>query len=174
MSAKHTNQTGPKTAFGRFMVYKFIPQYANNVQGLVYMGAAFLIIIVGLRGLGTVAYTISIVPPFLLDSATHKVSANWVMIALFLEFTLLMTLAVVTMFTPEDMGAPEPSEHGHQGQSEDIVRIKQALSELKEVADEDLKVLNTYIEQINNVNKKLVQTKADFFKSLTELKTLFK
>ncbi|MBI5728102.1 MAG: hypothetical protein HY965_09645, partial [Ignavibacteriales bacterium] len=59
-------------------------------------------------------------------------------------------------------------------QSEEIVKIKLALKELKEVADEDIKVLNDYVESINNVNKKLVQAKSDFFKSLTELKTLFK
>lgn len=174
MSAKNTNQTGPKTAFGRFMVHTFIPQYANNVQGLVYMGAALLIIIVGLRGLGAVAYNIAIVPKFLLDDATHKVSANWVMIALVIEFTLLMVLAIVTFFTPEESGGGADHHKPVTSQSDEIVKIKQSLRELKEVADEDLKVLNDYVESINNVNKKLVQAKADFFKSLTELKTLFK
>ncbi|MBI2417880.1 MAG: hypothetical protein HYV28_08255 [Ignavibacteriales bacterium] len=137
MSAKNTNQSGPKTAFGRFMVYTFIPNYANNVQGLVYMGAALLIIIVGLRGLGAVAYNIPIVPKFLLDEATHKVSANWVMIALFTEFSLLMILAIVTFFTPEEMGGGAEHHAKAPTQSEEIVKIKLALKELKEVADEE-------------------------------------
>ena len=70
------------------MVYKFVPQYANNVQGLVYMGAACLIIIVGLRGIGKVAASIAIVPKFLLG-LDGKVAPMWVMAALFLEGSTL-------------------------------------------------------------------------------------
>lgn len=172
MSAKHSTPGGPKTSFGKFMVYTFIPKYSNNVQGLVYMGAAFLIIIVGLRGLGTLASKIAIVPAFLLEG--EKVSPNWVMIALFLEFALLMILAIVTMFTPEEMGGEAHTARSATGPSDDLLRIKQAMVELKGVADEDIKALNDYVEQINNVNRKLVQAKADFYKSLTDLKQLFK
>jgi hypothetical protein len=176
VSAKQATQQGPKTAFGRFMVHTFIPRYANNVQGLVYMGAALLIIIVGLRGLGGIAAQIPIVPKFLLDPATHKVSPNWVMASLFLEFSLLMVLAVVTFFTPEEAPGHEP-EHvgkGAHSPSDEILRIKQAMQELQGVAKEDIDALNNYVEQINNVNRKLIQAKADFFKSLTDLKQLFK
>ncbi len=167
-------QSGPKTAFGRFMVYKFIPQYANNVQGLVYMGAAILIIIIGLRGLGTAAYGIPIVPKFLFDEA-HKVSVNWVMVALFLEFGLLLTLALVTFFTPEE-------DAGHGGHAEqkaaptdgELQRIKAQLSELKNIAEADVKALNSYIDGLGEVNKRLAAVKQDFFKSLSELKQVFK
>jgi hypothetical protein len=155
------------------MVYTVIPKYANNIQGLVYMGAAILIIIVGLRGLGTLASKIPIVPGFLL--AGEKIDPNWVMIALFLEFSLLMVLAVVTFFTPEDSGGFEGHpHHAGGGSSDELMRIKQAMQELRGVAEEDIKSLNDYVEQINNVNRKLVQAKADFFKSLTDLKQLFK
>lgn len=173
MTTKHP-QIGPRTAFGRFMVYKFVPQYANNVQGLVYMGAAFLIIIVGLRGLGHVAWEIPIVPKFLLDAATHKVSPNWVMTALFLEFFLLMIMAIVTFFTPEDQGGfGEPTKSGDNlGEQLDLIRKEMAA--IKSIAKEDIDTFNEYIESLNHVNRRLAQAKTDFLKSLSDLKQLFK
>ena len=171
MTTKKSLQNGPRTAFGKFMVYKFVPQYANNVQGLVYMGAAFLIIIVGLRGLGEVAGKIAIVPKFLLEGG--KVSPNWVMIALFLEFSLLMIMAIVTFFTPEDSMFEEPIHKGDLP-SDEIQRIKNQMVEIKSLAKEDLETFNEYVESINNVNRKLAQAKSDFLKSLTDLRQLFK
>jgi len=56
----------PKTVVGKFMANKFIPKYANKVMGFVYLGAAVLIIIVGLRGLGSLAGTVGIIPSFLI------------------------------------------------------------------------------------------------------------
>ena len=165
MTTKHP-QIGPRTAFGRFMVYKFVPQYANNVQGLVYMGAAFLIIIVGLRGLGAVAYDIAIVPKFLMDHVTHKVSANWVMIALFLEFSLLMIMAIVTFFTPEEQGGFGETSKSEGNLGEQLDLIKKEMAAIKSIAKEDIDTFNEYIESLNHVNRKLTQAKTDFFKSL--------
>lgn len=166
------NQDGPKTAFGRYMVYTFIPKYANNVQGLVYMGAAFLIIIVGLRGLGTVAYDIPIVPKFLFDSVTHKVAPMWVMAALFLEFSLLMVLAIVTFFTPEEFGGGEP-EKAASGDNE-LARLKSTINEIKGLAQEDINFLNRYVDEVGNVTKRLAGVKTEFFKSMDDLKRVFK
>lgn len=171
MSSKKASQSGPKTSFGKFMVYKFIPQYSNNVQGLVYMGAAFLIIIVGLRGLGEVAGNLKIVPAIMLEG--KKLSPNWVMGALLLEFSLLMIMAVVTMFTPEDSLFEEPVHKGDLP-SDEIQRIKNAMIEIKSLAKEDIETFNEYVEQINVVNRKLAQAKSDFLKSLTDLRQLFK
>jgi len=171
VSTKQTSQNGPSTAFGKFMVYRFIPQYANNVQGLVYMGAACLIIIVGLRGLGEVAGKLSVVPKFMLEG--NKLSPNWVMGALLLEFSLLMIMAIVTMFTPEEPMFEESAHHGELP-SDEIQRIKNAMQEVKSLAKEDIETFNEYVEQINNVNRKLAQAKSDFLKSLTDLRQLFK
>ncbi|NUN07642.1 MAG: hypothetical protein HUU54_00525 [Ignavibacteriaceae bacterium] len=175
---KQNTTTGPKTAFGRYMVYNFIPNYANNVQGLVYMGAALLIIIVGLRGLGTVAYDIPIVPRFLFDEATHKVSPMWVMTSLFLEFALLMVLAIVTFFTPEEAGGHEPAPAAAapdtKASEAEIAKIKQQIAEFKVIADEEMKALNNYAENIAKVSQKLAAVKADFFKSMSEMKQVFK
>ena len=172
MTTKHP-QVGPKTAFGRFMVYKFVPQYANNVQGLVYMGAACLIIIVGLRGIGKVAASIAIVPKFLLG-LDGKVAPMWVMAALFLEFSLLMVLAIVTFFTPEDQGGFGEPAKSSTPLAEEIERIKSEMAALKSIAKEDIDTFNEYVEALNHVNRRLAQAKTDFLKSLSDLKQLFK
>ncbi|MCX6153399.1 MAG: hypothetical protein NT007_04485 [Candidatus Kapabacteria bacterium] len=65
-----------------YMRYYFTSKYSNIVLGLVYVGAAVLIIIVGLRGL-------KFIPP------THPTA---VLLALGLEFTLLIIYAVTLMF----------------------------------------------------------------------------
>ena len=172
VSAKKQSGNGPRTGFGKFMVYKFIPQYSNNVQGLVYMGAAFLIIIVGLRGLGELAGQIAIVPRFLLEG--KKVSPNWVMVALFLEFALLMVMAITTFFTPEEPMFDEPTVHKGDMPSDELQRIKNQMAEIKSLAKSDIDTLNEYLESINNVNRKLAQSKSDFLKSLGDLRQLFK
>ncbi len=171
MSTKRQSGNGPKTAVGKFMVYTFIPQYANNVQGLVYMGAALLIIIVGLRGLGELAGQIAIVPKFLLEG--KKVSPNWVMIALFTEFALLMVMAITTFFTPEEPMFEEPVHKGDLP-SDELQRIKNQMAEIKSLAKGDMDTLNEYLESINNINRKLAQSKSDFLKSLGDLRQLFK
>lgn len=170
--------TGPKTAFGRYMVYTFIPNYANNIQGLVYMGAALLIIIVGLKGLGTAAYKIPIVPPFLLDHATQKVSSTWVMIALFLEFTLLMVLAIVTFFTPEEpVGGDhhgEPAKAAAPVSDAEVAKAKQTITDLRGVVDAEMKAINDQLSNLENINKKLTAQKNEFYKSISELRQVFK
>lgn len=170
--------TGPKTAFGRYMVYTFIPNYANNIQGLVYMGAALLIIIVGLKGLGSAAGKIDIVPPFLMDQTTGKVSSTWVMIALFLEFTLLMILAVVTFFTPEEPAGgdhhAEPAKAAAPVSDAEVAKTKQTISDLRGVVDAEMKAINDQLSNLENINKKLTAQKTEFYKSISELRQVFK
>ncbi|GMU85659.1 MAG: hypothetical protein AMXMBFR48_09010 [Ignavibacteriales bacterium] len=168
---------GPKTSFGRYMVYNFIPNYANNVQGLVYMGAALLIIIVGLRGLGTVAYDIPIVPKFLFDEETHKVAPMWVMTSLFLEFALLMVLAIVTFFTPEDAfggHAEEEKKSSAPLSDAEVAKAKQTIADLRGVVDAEMKVINDQLSNLENINKKLTAQKNEFYKSISELRQVFK
>lgn len=171
MSQKKS-QSGPKTGFGRYMVYTFIPQYANNVQGLVYVGAAILIIIVGLRGLGTAAQGIPMIG-FLLDDKGERVDVNWVMVALFLEFLLLLVLSIVTFFTPEE-------DHGHGGghgsggaevkSSASGAQLKAELDALKSATDEQLKMVEQYVERFNTLNKKISQIQLDSIKALEQMK----
>lgn len=173
------NQQGPRTAFGRWMVYKFIPQYANNVYGFVYMGAAILIIIVGLRGLGKVASEIGIVPSFLLG-ADGKVDPAFVMGALFLEFALLLIMAITTFFTPED----EPNHGGGEGEasgskSSNKITIEAAtfraeLEHLQQLTNEEVKVIDMYVNKLGENAKRLNAAKAEFFKALVEMKQYLK
>ncbi len=180
----------PKTAFGRFMVYTVVAKYANNIQGIVYLGAAILIIIVGLRGLGDLAGSISLVPGFLLGAAPdpaeplkRSIDPNWVMGALFLEFFLLMILALVTFFTPEEYGhiaSAEPEEKKPvdspfnsvisvpKGLSADL---KAELESLQRVADDQIKVVNSVIDQYNALNKKITVIQQQSLQALSDLKT---
>lgn len=69
-----------------YMRFYFTMKYNNAVLGFVYIGAAILIIIVGLRGL-------KFVPP---------TQPSIVLFALGLEFTLLVTYAFTLMYTRQD------------------------------------------------------------------------
>jgi hypothetical protein len=73
----------------------FTEKYSNTILGLVYMGAAFLIIIIGLRGL-----------KFIPSS-----EPSLVFFALGLEFTILITYAFTLMFSrPEDQSILVPDK----------------------------------------------------------------
>lgn len=66
-----------------YMYYHFTVKYQNTVLGLVYIGAAVLIIIVGLRGL-------KFIPP---------TQPSLVLFALGLEFTLLIAYATTLIYS---------------------------------------------------------------------------
>lgn len=104
--------TGPKTGIGEWMVNYFIPQYENNVMAMVYLGAAFLVFIVGLRGVGEAINNVAFVPDFLIDTTAgmSHLSNNVVILALLLEFFLITTMAFVMFFKPE-----QPVEVGNYG-----------------------------------------------------------
>lgn len=164
----------PKTSFGKWMVNTVIPNYANNVQGVVYMGAAVLIIIVGLRGLGKIAGELAVVPKFLIKDG--KLDPNWVMMALFLEFFLLLILSIVTFFTPEDHhgSVPEHSSKSVEKFGLDITTIKQELSQLKGIAYEDLKVIDDYVEKMTQISKRLAHMNKEYLAAVDEVKQTYK
>jgi hypothetical protein len=69
-----------------YMAHHFTEKYSNNVTGLAYGGAAFLIIAVGIRGL-------KFIPPQ---------KPSFILLAIFLEFTMLSLLAVTLIYTEEE------------------------------------------------------------------------
>jgi hypothetical protein len=69
-----------------YMKFHFVEHYANTVQGLAYAGAAFLIIMIGIRGL-------KFIP-------AEKPSA--ILMALGVEFSLLSLLALSLLYTEEE------------------------------------------------------------------------
>jgi hypothetical protein len=78
-----------------FMRRYFSHRYTNDVNGFAYMGAALLIVIIGLRGL-------KIIP---------SLQPTPVIFAISLEFCLLMILGITMYFTPEDN---EDLHHTHR------------------------------------------------------------
>ncbi len=69
-----------------YMRFYFTVKYSNHVLGFVYIGAAVLIIIIGLRGL-------KFIPP---------TQPSLVLFALGLEFSFLVIYALTTMYTKEE------------------------------------------------------------------------
>jgi hypothetical protein len=76
-----------------YMRFHFTYKYSNIVLGFVYIGAAVLIIIVGLRGLKFIPVT----------------QPSLVLFALSLEFSLLVTYAITIMYAKQD----EEQESSH-------------------------------------------------------------
>ncbi len=85
-----------------WLEYDFAERYEKSIQALVYFGAALLVIIVGLRGLGDIS-TLTYIPKFLLNQ-DGKIDSNFVMIGLLVEFTMLCLLAAVSFFSPKKEG----------------------------------------------------------------------
>lgn len=87
---------------GYLMTTSLIRRYENNVTGLVYLGAGFLVIIVGLRGIGDQLVNKLGLPfhPSILGERGGV--ANWlIFFALAVEFSLLIALALFTFFKDE-------------------------------------------------------------------------
>ena len=86
--------------FSYWLKYKFAADYEKSIQAMVYAGAALLVIIVGLRGLGNIS-DVPYIPDFLLNQE-GKIDSNLVMIGLLVEFVMLCLLAAVSFFAPRD------------------------------------------------------------------------
>lgn len=69
-----------------YMAHHFTEKYANNVTGLAYGGAAFLIVAVGIRGLKFIPAQ----------------RPSFILLAIFLEFTMLSLLAITLVYTEEE------------------------------------------------------------------------
>jgi hypothetical protein len=69
-----------------YMAHHFTEKYSNFVTGLAYGGAAFLIVAVGIRGLKFIPAN----------------KPSFILLAIFLEFTMLSLLAITLMYTEEE------------------------------------------------------------------------
>ena len=159
----------PKTAIGKFMTFKFIPKYSNNVMGLVYLGAAILIIIVGLRGLGAIAGTVGLIPSFLIG-ADNKIDPYWVMLALLLEFGMLFLLGIVTFYTPSeyvDILHTDEDEVKIKSSAKDL---KNELRDLKDFADEEMRVIEDYVEKFDSLSQKVRDIQLSSIQAISKMK----
>ena len=84
------------------MRHYFTIQYSNTILGLVYIGAAALIIIIGIRGLKFIPGT----------------EPSIILFALGLEFILLITYAVMVMYTKQDDETTKDKQSGMSTQSD--------------------------------------------------------
>jgi hypothetical protein len=124
-----------------------------------------LIIVVGLRGLGTLAGKVSVIPSFLIG-VDGKIEPTWVLSALLIEFTMLLLLGFVTFFTPSDSGSKQQPENNVL----DASKLKEDLRNLKDIADEEIKIVENYLEKFNNLSKKVNEIQAANISAVKKMK----
>lgn len=90
-----------------YLRFYFTERYSNNIIGAVYMGAASLIIIIGLRGLKFIPSN----------------EPSLVLFALGLEFTLLMIYAFTLMYSRTEKDDQHNTNNIGSGNSTDISEI---------------------------------------------------
>jgi len=156
----HRKHKKSKSGLGYWLKYRFATEFDQNIQALVYFGAAFLVIIVGLRGLGDLS-DVSFIPQFLLDS-NGKIDANLVMVGLTVEFLMLCLLAAVSYFAPVEKRADlqlsiESLSTSVEKLSETIPSelVQKLITSAQETAAASEKLLSEEIEILNKFRSKL-------------------
>ncbi len=135
--ALHNIGDDHRMRFTEWMQDFVIPQFANNVQSLVYGGAGLLVMIVGLRGLGDLR-AVGFVPLFLLDA--DGMLKSWIVfIGLNLELAMLLLLAILFFFTPDELRYSKvPKE---QAASDEIPTVDMNQTKLEGLTKEALQAL---------------------------------
>ncbi len=144
-------------------------KHQNKVLALVYIGAAVLVIIVGLRGLGTVVGDLSIVPRFLIDEATRKIDSNVVMFALILEFFMLILLSLTTFFIPQENKTEKTADDAIIKDLKTLNNYKEELEKLKNYTALELKMLRSYLDEYEELSKKMSKIQSENFESLKRI-----
>jgi hypothetical protein len=130
---------GIQLGFERFMANVFIPTYKNNVQSFVLGAAGFLVVTVGLRGLGVV-------------------SAELVYIALAVEFSLLLMWAITVYFTPEEHITESDDVLVHQKHPQPALDMEPLCNGMKELSahlallENRLRMAESQFEQLGKLN----------------------
>ena len=106
---------GVRRGFERFMKNVFIPTYVHNVQSFVLGAAGFLVVTVGLRGLGVL-------------------SLELVYIALAVEFTLLLMWAITVYYTPEEPITESEDVLVHKTHPEPAIDVELLCNGMKELS----------------------------------------
>lgn len=170
MSSSTPNET--KKSLKDFLTYEFVPKYSNNIMGIVYVGAAILIIIVGLRGLGSIVSQIPFIPKMIIDSTTGKIHPNLVIFALMLEFCVLLLLAFTTFFTPTE--GHKQTEQSASDNLSTLRNIKEELDQLKKITDQDAKQVDKYLSDFEQISAKLANIQLNYVQALSSMKQAMK
>ncbi len=130
-------------ALSLIMQEMIIPQYANNIQGFVTGGAAFLIVSIGLRTIGA-----SVFEGGSLDWLARAIENNLlVYIALTLEFGLLLLYAITIFYT-------------HEGKETAVKSVERTLASGSDNAEilSVLREMNTGLQGLGNAVASLNST----------------
>jgi hypothetical protein len=156
----YKKQKKSNSGLGYWLKYRFATEFDQNIQAMVYFGAAFLVIIVGLRGLGDLS-DVSFIPHFLLDS-NGKIDAHIVMVGLIVEFLMLCLLAAVSFFSPVEKRTDlqtsiESLSTSVEKLSDNIPSelVQNLITSAQETAAASEKLLSEEIEILNNFRLKL-------------------
>lgn len=127
-SLKHIQKWLVKTGsvregFRRYMHEEFIHKYKNNVTAAAFMGTAFLIAMIGLRG---IKFFVAHQP-------------DWIMYALIVEITVLLLLGLTTWYESEVQG-PEPEGTGKGGRELSLREVEEKLDMLKREFEESVRL----------------------------------
>ncbi len=117
-----------------YMAHHFTEKYSNNVTGMAYGGAAFLIVAVGVRGL-------KFIP---------AAKPSFILLAIFLEFTMLALLAVTLFYTEEEE------------------RMDKMLKKMEDANRSQLDILKEQQKDIHILSNALVGQTADIIKTRVE------
>ena len=165
-----------------WLEYDFAERYEKSIQALVYFGAALLVIIVGLRGLGDIS-TLTYIPKFLLNQ-DGKIDSNFVMIGLLVEFTMLCLLAAVSFFSPKKEGdelqqsiyvlanSIEALSLGIQSEAgEGVIKTaRESTAAIKDFLNKEIETvdkLKTQTEQqLSQMNDEIFKIRKDLFKEI--------
>lgn len=149
-------------------------RYSNIIQALVYAGAAFLVVIVGLRGLGDLSQ-IQLIPNGVLDENTGRVSVNIVIFGLVAEFAMLMALAFVFFkapaFSAEGNVETKRGIPAASSSSDDVAKLVEAERQIIETLGKKIETLIDaecrIISQIGNKYNDLAEAQRQILEILS-------
>lgn len=136
------------------IILRWIEEYENNLMGLVYFGAAFLIFVIGIRGMG------SDLPDFIkvimIDNGSERLSSAAIFISIFFEALLISAMALFNFFKEEEKVGKRLEKiieilNGRNNDSpinlnEVFKKLsKEELEKLKEFELENVKIIDDYL-----------------------------
>lgn len=133
---------GASQGFERFMQNVFIPTYVHNVQSFVLGAAGFLVVTVGLRGLGVLPLEI-------------------VYVALAVEFTLLVMWAITVYYTPEEPITESENVLVHQKHTEPAINVELLVHGMKDLGahlsllENRLRMTESRFEQLGKLDESI-------------------
>lgn len=104
-----------RQAFALYMHNEFIPEYKNNITAIAFMGTAFLILNIGLRGVKFMT--------------AHQ--PDLIVIAILVEITVLMLLGLTTWYEKQEEEEPGAGQ-GLPGKQLTLSDVERRLDALKE------------------------------------------